>query len=61
MSVLDAPVTAAAPAAPTTGLTPIFVRLKLTLLRNGLRQSTGRRTAFIVSPACWPRCSSRPP
>jgi len=49
MSVLDAPVTAAAPAAPTTGLTPIFVRLKLTLLRNGLRQSTGRRAAFIVS------------
>ncbi|MEU0763229.1 transporter [Streptomyces microflavus] len=49
MSVLDAPVTAAAPAVPPTGLTPIFVRLKLTLLRNGLRQSTGRRTAFIVS------------
>ncbi|MFJ9106581.1 transporter [Streptomyces sp. NPDC102283] len=49
MSVLDAPVTSAAPAVPTTGLTPIFVRLKLTLLRNGLRQSSGRRAAFIAS------------
>ncbi|MEU2070163.1 transporter [Streptomyces anulatus] len=49
MSVLDAPVTSAAPAAPTTGLTPIFVSLKLTLLRNGLRQSSGRRAVFIVS------------
>ncbi|MFF6908128.1 transporter [Streptomyces sp. NPDC012389] len=49
MSVLDAPVTAAAPAAPTAGLTPVFVQLKLTLLRNGLRQSSGRKAAFIVS------------
>ncbi|MEU0162483.1 transporter [Streptomyces sp. NPDC006261] len=49
MSVLDTPVTAAAPAAPTTGLTPVFVRLKLTLLRNGLRQSSGRKAAYIVS------------
>ncbi|MFJ8249316.1 transporter [Streptomyces sp. NPDC094466] len=49
MSVLDAPVTSAAPTAPTTGLTPVFARLKLTLLRNGLRQSSGRRAAFIVS------------
>ncbi|MFD8464309.1 transporter [Streptomyces cyaneofuscatus] len=49
MSVLDAPVTAAAPAAPTSGLTPIFVRLKLTLLRNGLRQSSGRKAAYIAS------------
>ncbi|PCG84890.1 transporter [Streptomyces sp. WZ.A104] len=49
MSVLDTPVTAAAPAAPTSGLTPVFVRLKLSLLRNGLRQSAGRRAAFIVS------------
>ncbi|MEU6954381.1 transporter [Streptomyces sp. NPDC045714] len=49
MSVLDAPVTSAAPAAPTTGLTPVFVRLKLTLLRNGLRQSSGRKAVFITS------------
>ncbi|MEV4876201.1 transporter [Streptomyces cyaneofuscatus] len=49
MSVLDAPVTAAAPAAPTAGLTPVFVRLKLTLLRNGLRQSSGRKAAYIAS------------
>lgn len=49
MSVLDAPVTATAPAAPTTGLTPVFVTLKLTLLRNGLRQSSGRRAAFVIS------------
>ncbi|MFJ9393348.1 transporter [Streptomyces californicus] len=49
MSVLDAPVSATAPVAPTTGLTSVFVRLKLALLRNGLRQSSGRRAAFIVS------------
>ncbi|MER5817333.1 transporter [Streptomyces californicus] len=49
MSVLDTPVSATAPVAPTTGLTPVFVRLKLALLRNGLRQSSGRRAAFIVS------------
>ncbi|WP_030579360.1 MULTISPECIES: hypothetical protein [Streptomyces] len=49
MSVLDTPVSAAAPAAPTTGLIPVFVTLKLTLLRNGLRQSSGRRAAFIAS------------
>ncbi|MEV1044445.1 transporter [Streptomyces sp. NPDC049916] len=49
MSVLDTPVTAAVPTAPTAGLTPVFVRLKLALLRNGLRQSSGRRAAFVVS------------
>ncbi|MEU3318093.1 transporter [Streptomyces sp. NPDC006785] len=49
MSVLDTPVSTAAPVAPTAGLTPVFVRLKLALLRNGLRQSSGRRAAFIVS------------
>ncbi|MDG4863575.1 transporter [Streptomyces sp. T-3] len=39
-----------APAAPpATGLTPVFVRLKLSLLRNGLRQSSGRRAAYIAS------------
>lgn len=51
MSVLDAP----AGSGPRTGgmdgtaLIPVFVRLKLTLLRNGLRQSAGRRTAYIAS------------
>ncbi|MFJ2771898.1 transporter [Streptomyces sp. NPDC087300] len=31
------------------GITPVFVRLKLSLLRNGLRQSAGRRAAYIAS------------
>ncbi|WP_406000124.1 transporter [Streptomyces sp. NBC_00829] len=30
-------------------LTPVFVRLKLSLLRNGLLQSSGRRAAYITS------------
>lgn len=33
----------------TAGLTPTVVRLKLSLLRNGLRQSAGRRAAYITS------------
>lgn len=33
----------------TSALTPVFVRLKLSLLRNGLRQSSGRRAAYISS------------
>lgn len=51
MSVLDAP----ADSGPRTGgmdgtaLVPVFVTLKLTLLRNGLRQSAGRRAAYIAS------------
>ncbi|MEU7584522.1 transporter [Streptomyces sp. NPDC041068] len=47
---MNAPVTAS-PAAPgaTPGITPVFVRLKLSLLRNGLRQSAGRRAAYIAS------------
>ncbi|MFI5973183.1 transporter [Streptomyces sp. NPDC051452] len=32
-----------------TSPTPTLVRLKLSLLRNGLRQSGGRRAAFVVS------------
>ncbi|MEU6088937.1 transporter [Streptomyces sp. NPDC047085] len=32
-----------------TALTATVVRLKLSLLRNGLRQSAGRRTAFVTS------------
>ncbi|MFE9909396.1 transporter [Streptomyces clavifer] len=43
MTVLDSP------AAPRQGLVPVFVRLKLTLLRNGLRQSSGRRAVYITS------------
>ncbi|MFF5967037.1 transporter [Streptomyces collinus] len=30
-------------------ITPVFVRLKLSLLRNGLRQSSGRKAAYITS------------
>ncbi|MEV8128592.1 transporter [Streptomyces sp. NPDC085944] len=41
------------PSAPPGGsvpsLTSVFVRLKLSLLRNGLRQSGGRRAAYIAS------------
>ncbi|MFD7325406.1 transporter [Streptomyces sp. NPDC059875] len=39
--------TAAAPASPS--LTSVFVRLKLSLLRNGLRQSAGRTAAYVTS------------
>ncbi|MFF1302082.1 transporter [Streptomyces sp. NPDC058307] len=33
----------------TADITPVVVRLKLSLLRNGLRQSGGRRAAYIAS------------
>ncbi|GGV43450.1 transporter [Streptomyces spectabilis] len=47
-----APGPGAAPLAPVaTGLVPVFVRLKLSLLRNGLRQSGGRRAAYVASAA----------
>lgn len=49
MTVLDAPAGAAVPAVRGQGLVPVFARLKLTLLRNGLRQSSGRRAAYIAS------------
>ncbi|MEU0135166.1 transporter [Streptomyces sp. NPDC006296] len=49
MTVLDAPVGEAVPAAGGQGLVPVFARLKLTLLRNGLRGSSGRRAAYVVS------------
>ncbi|MGP2441342.1 transporter [Streptomyces sp. JW3] len=32
-----------------TPVTAVFVRLKLSLLRNGLRQSAGRRAAYVAS------------
>ncbi|WP_171165291.1 transporter [Streptomyces sp. I05A-00742] len=35
--------------APLLSLVPVFARLKLTLLRNGLRQSTKRKAVFIIS------------
>ncbi|WP_328943205.1 transporter [Streptomyces sp. NBC_00250] len=36
-------------AGPVPSLTSVFVRLKLSLLRNGLRQSSGRTVAYILS------------
>lgn len=54
MSVLDAPAGTGPRTDATdhaTGLVPVFARLKLTLLRNGLRQSAGRRTVYIISVA----------
>jgi ABC-2 type transport system permease protein len=33
----------------TADITPVVVRLKLSLLRNGLRQSGGRRAAYVAS------------
>ncbi|MFJ9803956.1 transporter [Streptomyces wuyuanensis] len=39
----------AAAAGPAPSLTSVFVRLKLSLLANGLRQSSGRAAAFITS------------
>ncbi|MGW6394448.1 transporter [Streptomyces sp. NPDC055103] len=41
--------TTAVPTAPAPSLTSTFVRLKLSLLRNGLRQSGGRTAAYIAS------------
>lgn len=37
------------PAATAPSITPVVVRLKLSLLRNGLRQSGGRRAAYLTS------------
>lgn len=52
MSLLDAPAgsgprTSRPPGG--TELVPVLVRLKLALLRNGLRQSAGRRAVYIAS------------
>ncbi|MFF8276884.1 transporter [Streptomyces lateritius] len=44
------PVSPASPASPAPpSLTAVFVRLKLSLLRNGLRQSAGRTAAYVTS------------
>ncbi|MFD5075596.1 transporter [Streptomyces sp. NPDC058371] len=34
---------------PAESVTPVLVRLKLSLLRNGLRQSAGRRAAYVTT------------
>lgn len=39
----------APPSAGGAAVTAVFVRLKLSLLRNGLRQSAGRKAAYIAS------------
>lgn len=49
---MSAPVTAAAPTAPVTAapapsLTRLFVRLKLSLLKNGLKGSSKRKAAWF--------------
>ncbi|MEU5701055.1 transporter [Streptomyces aurantiacus] len=55
MSTDAAPTGPATPATPATRATPaisvtsVVVRLKLALLRNGLRQSSGRRAAYVAS------------
>ncbi|WP_432011417.1 transporter [Streptomyces cucumeris] len=51
MTVTDPLGTAAPapPATPTGSPTPVLVALKLSLLRNGLRQSSGRRAAYVTS------------
>jgi ABC-2 type transport system permease protein len=43
------PSPSASPDGSGPSLTSVFVRLKLSLLRNGLRQSGGRRAAYIAS------------
>ncbi|WP_328538193.1 transporter [Streptomyces sp. NBC_00344] len=43
------PAARAATAPAAASLTPVLIRLKLSLLRNGLRQSSGRKAAYIVS------------
>ncbi|MET9676023.1 transporter [Streptomyces sp. NPDC006482] len=49
MATLTSPPSPPSPAPPVPSLTSVFVRLKLSLLRNGLRQSGGRTAAYIVS------------
>lgn len=52
MTVLDAPAGSGPRTSRPAGgteLVPVLVRLKLALLRNGLRQSAGRRAVYIAS------------
>ncbi|MEV0603505.1 transporter [Streptomyces sp. NPDC050315] len=51
MSTATRPVGTPAAAPPAPALTPLFVRLKLSLLKNGLRQSPGRTAAYVISIA----------
>ncbi|MEV0278111.1 transporter [Streptomyces sp. NPDC050610] len=46
-STAPAPARAGTPS--LTSLTPVFVRLKLSLLRNGLRQSSSRTAVYVTS------------
>ncbi|WP_432086891.1 transporter [Streptomyces sp. bgisy095] len=49
MSAVPSATAPAPPSAAAPSLTSVFVRLKLSLLRNGLRQSGGRTAAYVVS------------
>ncbi|MFE5829759.1 transporter [Streptomyces sp. NPDC056508] len=49
MSAVPSATAPAPPSAAVPSLTSVFVRLKLSLLRNGLRQSGGRTAAYVVS------------
>ncbi|POX39438.1 transporter [Streptomyces sp. Ru73] len=49
MSTQVQPVSRPSATRPAPALTPLFVRLKLSLLKNGLRQSAGRTAAYIAS------------
>ncbi|MDV5147565.1 transporter [Streptomyces sp. SBC-4] len=49
MSTTTTVTTTTTAASPVPSLTSTFVRLKLSLLKNGLRQSGGRTAAYIVS------------
>ncbi|WP_030609903.1 hypothetical protein [Streptomyces sclerotialus] len=49
MSTQVQPVSRPTGTVPAPALTPLFVRLKLSLLKNGLRQSAGRTVAYVAS------------
>ncbi|MGW7429147.1 transporter [Streptomyces sp. NPDC054861] len=52
MSAPTAAPAASAPSPSAPSLTSVFVGLKLALLRNGLRQSSGRTAVFVTSAVC---------
>ncbi|WMX45668.1 transporter [Streptomyces roseicoloratus] len=49
MTTAPAPATARTATASAPSLTSVFVRLKLSLLKNGLKQSGGRTAAYVTS------------